>query len=241
MLAVLYPFYYTHLFGWPIFGPAPQMDTMVVMMIFTMMALGLNVVVGYAGLLDLGYVAFYAIGAYMSGWFASSQFADAQRPLRRRRHHSDGARLPLLDLADPARRRGSRPRFVGVLIGLPTLRLRGDYLAIVTLGFGEIIPQIARNGDNLFGTGFNLTGGTQGMTPIDGPGFGNWIARATSACRPTTSTCRRQLLHGVLLDGAHARPVHGVLLVRACATRGSGARGSRSARTRSPPPRWACR
>jgi branched-chain amino acid transport system permease protein len=63
---------------------------------------------------------------------------------------------------------------VGVLIGLPTLRLRGDYLAIVTLGFGEILPQIARNGDNLFGTGFNLTNGTGGITPIDGPGFGNW-------------------------------------------------------------------
>ena len=84
VLAVLYPFYYTHLFGSPIFGPAPGMDTMVVMMIFTMMALGLNFVVGYAGLLDLGYVAFYAMGAYMSGWFASSQFADAQDPLRRR-------------------------------------------------------------------------------------------------------------------------------------------------------------
>ena len=64
---------------------------------------------------------------------------------------------------------------VGVLIGLPTLRLRGDYLAIVTLGFGEILPQIARNGDNLFGTGFNLTNGTGGITPIDGPGFGNWL------------------------------------------------------------------
>ena len=58
-----------------IFGPFPAMSTMVVMMIFTMMALGLNIVVGYAGLLDLGYVAFYAMGAYMSGWFASSQFA----------------------------------------------------------------------------------------------------------------------------------------------------------------------
>src|SRR5439155_560863 len=49
------------------------------------------------------------------------------------------------------------------------------YLAIVTLGFGEILPQIARNGDNLFGTGFNLTNGTGGITPIDGPGFGNWL------------------------------------------------------------------
>jgi branched-chain amino acid transport system permease protein len=66
---------------------------------------------------------------------------------------------------------------VGILIGLPTLRLRGDYLAIVTLGFGEILPQIARNGDNLFGTGFNLTNGTGGITPIDGPGFGGLLAR----------------------------------------------------------------
>src|ERR671936_666157 len=60
----------------------------------------------------------------------------------------------------------------GVIIGLPTLRLRGDYLAIVTLGFGEILPQIARNGDSLFGTGFNLTNVPNGITPIDAPGFG---------------------------------------------------------------------
>src|SRR5205085_889519 len=59
---------------------------------------------------------------------------------------------------------------IGVIIGLPTLRLRGDYLAIVTLGFGEIMPQIARNGNNLFNTGFNLTGGPQGITPVDSPG-----------------------------------------------------------------------
>src|SRR5207237_1971252 len=63
----------------------------------------------------------------------------------------------------------------GVIIGLPTLRLRGDYLAIVTLGFGEIMPQVARNGDSLFGTGFNLTNGTGGITPIDKPGFGGWL------------------------------------------------------------------
>ena len=59
----------------PIFGPFPQLSTMVGMGIFSMMALGLNFVVGYAGLLDLGYVAFYAMGSYMAGWFASSQFA----------------------------------------------------------------------------------------------------------------------------------------------------------------------
>src|SRR5207244_11321652 len=75
LIAVLYPYYLVHMFQLPVFGPFPAMSTMVVMMIFTMMALGLNVVVGYAGLLDLGYVAFYAMGAYMCGWFASSQFA----------------------------------------------------------------------------------------------------------------------------------------------------------------------
>src|SRR6266540_1648910 len=173
-LAVLYPKYQSDLFGMPIFGPAPQMDTMVVMMIFTMMALGLNVVVGYAGLLDLGYVAFYAMGAYMSGWFASSQFATHRihfgavgiTPSAPGFHFS----IWLILVAA-----GIVTAVVGVIIGLPTLRLRGDYLAIVTLGFGEIIPQIARNGDNLFGTGFNLTGGTQGLTPIDGPGFGTWL------------------------------------------------------------------
>jgi branched-chain amino acid transport system permease protein len=62
----------------------------------------------------------------------------------------------------------------GILIGLPTLRLRGDYLAIVTLGFGEILPQVARNGDK-DGLGFDLTAGPVGITPIDPPGFGDWV------------------------------------------------------------------
>jgi len=172
-LAVLYPEYRGDLFESPIFGPFPAMDTAVVMTIFVCMALGLNVVVGYAGLLDLGYVAFYAMGAYMSGWFASDQFAA----------HTIHFGAIGFAVGEPGFHfsiwliliaAGIVTAFVGVVIGLPTLRLRGDYLAIVTLGFGEIIPQIARNGDNLFGTGFNLTGGTQGLTPIDGPGFGNW-------------------------------------------------------------------
>jgi branched-chain amino acid transport system permease protein len=174
VIAVVYPWIQGHMFGMPIFGPFPAMNTMVVMAVFVMMALGLNVVVGYAGLLDLGYVAFYAMGAYTTGWFASGQFA------KRNIHFGDvgvGASVPgihisvwlLLLVA------GILTAFVGVLIGLPTLRLRGDYLAIVTLGFGEIMPQIARNGNDLFGTGFNLTGGTQGITPVDGPGFGNTL------------------------------------------------------------------
>jgi branched-chain amino acid transport system permease protein len=173
-IAVAYPYYTGDLPQLPIFGPFPQISTMVVMMIFTMMALGLNFVVGYAGLLDLGYVAFYALGAYMSGWFASSQFAS------RKIHFgavgitpsAPGFHISIWLILIAA---GFTTAFIGVLIGLPTLRLRGDYLAIVTLGFGEIIPQIANNGDDFFGTGFNLTGGTQGLTPIDGPGFGSWI------------------------------------------------------------------
>jgi branched-chain amino acid transport system permease protein len=173
-IAILYPYYLGDMPEVPIFGPFPQMSTMVVMLIFTMMALGLNVVVGYAGLLDLGYVAFYAMGAYMAGWFASSQFADRDVQFGAVGVGKDaiGFHVSIWIILFLA---GIVTAVVGILIGLPTLRLRGDYLAIVTLGFGEIMPQIARNGDNLFGSGFNLTGGTQGITPIDGPGFGNWL------------------------------------------------------------------
>jgi branched-chain amino acid transport system permease protein len=170
---VCYPWYGASLPQLPIFGPFPAQSTVVVMLIFSIMALGLNFVVGYAGLLDLGYVAFYAMGAYMVAWFASNQFAN--------QHVNIGAiglfqgwsgfhfSIWLILLMS-----GVATAIIGVIIGLPTLRLRGDYLAIVTLGFGEIMPQIARNGDNLFGTGFNLTNGTGGITPIDYPGFGNW-------------------------------------------------------------------
>jgi branched-chain amino acid transport system permease protein len=180
-IAVTYPFYAssngsvsTAMPQLPIFGTFPQMSTMVGMAVFVMMALGLNFVVGYAGLLDLGYVAFYAMGSYMAGWFASTQFARQDvsfgaigvTPGLTGFHFSIWLVLIMAGIATAV---------VGVIIGLPTLRLRGDYLAIVTLGFGEIMPQIARNGDNLFGTGFNLTNGTGGITPIDPPGFGNWL------------------------------------------------------------------
>jgi branched-chain amino acid transport system permease protein len=174
--AVAYPYYNTHMPEVPIFGPFPQISTMVVMMIFTMMALGLNFVVGYAGLLDLGYVAFYAMGAYMAGWFASNQFAHQHLNFGAVGLYQgwSGFHISIWLVLLMA---GLATAGIGILIGLPTLRLRGDYLAIVTLGFGEIMPQVARNGDNLFGTGFNLTNGTGGITPIDGPGFGNWADR----------------------------------------------------------------
>ena len=100
---------------------------------------------------------------------------------------------------------------IGVLIGLPTLRLRGDYLAIVTLGFGEIMPQIARNGNDLFNTGFNLTGGPQGITPIDSPGFGNKLDHATRRL-PAGELPDHGERERLLLGRAAAPRVHDLLL-----------------------------
>jgi branched-chain amino acid transport system permease protein len=173
-LAVAYPYYLGHMPQVPVFGPFPAVSTMVVMAIYSMMAIGLNFVVGYAGLLDLGYVAFYAMGAYTAAWFASDQFSNQHLNIGAvglyqgwaGLHFSIWLVLPMAGIATA---------IIGVIIGLPTLRLRGDYLAIVTLGFGEIMPQIANNGNNLFG--FNLTNGTGGITPIDGPGFGSWAEK----------------------------------------------------------------
>jgi branched-chain amino acid transport system permease protein len=179
LLVVLYPYYRADLFELPIFGAFPSVDTGVTMIIFIMMALGLNIVVGYAGLLDLGYVAFYAIGAYTAAWFASPHFGESVTEHIGSVGVSPQAAGFHVSIWIVVAMGGILAAFSGVLIGLPTLRLRGDYLAIVTLGFGEIMPQIARNGDNLFGTGFNLTNGAQGINPIDPPGFGerlsNWL------------------------------------------------------------------
>jgi branched-chain amino acid transport system permease protein len=146
-----------------------------VMIVFTMMAVGLNIVVGYAGLLDLGYVAFYAAGAYMAAWLASLQFDQWTFHLGSVGINPDfpGIHLSIWLVLILA---GVFTTLVGILIGLPTLRLRGDYLAIVTLGFGEIIPQFVRNGDNFFG--FDLTHGTFGISPIDQPGFGETLNSA---------------------------------------------------------------
>ena len=80
LVAVAYPFVRRALFTIPVFGAFPDVATGVYMIVFMMMAVGLNIVVGYAGLLDLGYVAFYAIGAYTAAWFASSQFAGQKCP-----------------------------------------------------------------------------------------------------------------------------------------------------------------
>jgi branched-chain amino acid transport system permease protein len=116
-----------------------------VALLFVLLGLGLNIVVGYAGLLDLGYIAFFAVGAYSYALLASPQFGI---------HESFVALLPLGALVAAV---------FGILIGAPTLRLRGDYLAIVTLGFGEII-RICLNNLN---RPLNITNGPQGITLID--------------------------------------------------------------------------
>jgi branched-chain amino acid transport system permease protein len=168
--AFLYPDLLPYLDDLPLIGTLfPAVGTVVIMIVFTMMAVGLNVVVGYAGLLDLGYVAFYAAGAYTAAWLASQQFEQVNF------HFGSVGLAPtvpgihlsfwiVLLLA------GCFTALVGIAIGLPTLRLRGDYLAIVTLGFGEIIPQFVRNADSI--KGFDLTHGAFGISPIDSPGFG---------------------------------------------------------------------
>jgi branched-chain amino acid transport system permease protein len=182
-LAVLYPILLVPNGWWPglptsvpIVNTFPAMTTMVPMAIFVIMAIGLNMVVGYAGLLDLGYVAFYAIGAYTAAWFASPQGADWGKNGITFNFGSVGVQqgLPGIHISPwlVVILAGCLTAACGIVIGLPTLRLRGDYLAIVTLGFGEILPQIARNGDNLFGV--NITGGAQGITPVDSAGFGSW-------------------------------------------------------------------
>ncbi|MEK6276102.1 MAG: branched-chain amino acid ABC transporter permease [Actinomycetota bacterium] len=173
-LAVTYPYYVANLpTNVPLINEFPSVHSAVTILVFVTMAVGLNIVVGYAGLLDLGYVAFYAIGAYSAGWFASGQFQQVNFHFGSVGLSRDAAGIHisiwLVFLIA-----GVITAIGGILIGLPTLRLRGDYLAIVTLGFGEIIPQAVRNADKE-GIGFNLTGGTFGIQPIDSPGFGKGL------------------------------------------------------------------
>src|SRR5918995_3436891 len=153
---------------------------------YAVMALGLNIIVGYAGLLDLGYVAFFALGALTAGWFMSDFFSNAGKG-------GDGIHVGVSEFTSNLF--GIHFNFLivaviailvcaiaGMIIGLPTLRLRGDYIAIVTLAFGEIIGRIVINGDQLhfgdapliggrledvFGEGAVFSAGREGITPID--------------------------------------------------------------------------
>ena len=114
-------------------------------LLYVMLATGLNIVVGYAGLLDLGYIAVYALGAYFYAWLASPHF---------------GLHLPFWAILPMG---AAFAGLFGVVLGAPTLRLRGDYLAIVTLGFGEIIRIFLNN----LNAPVNITNGPQGINMID--------------------------------------------------------------------------
>ncbi|HLM08171.1 MAG TPA: hypothetical protein VK307_00575 [Thermoleophilaceae bacterium] len=161
------------------------LDDAVLALAYTVFALGLNIIVGFAGLLDLGYVAFFALGSLTAGWFMSGFFAAA--------NGENGVHF--LVTGQISELPGIHMNFLlvlviavvittiaGIIIGLPTLRLRGDYIAIVTLAFGEIIGRITINGDEIalgkipifgsplesaFGNGSTLTNGRQGITPVD--------------------------------------------------------------------------
>ncbi|MEW5879097.1 MAG: ABC transporter ATP-binding protein [Pseudomonadota bacterium] len=127
-------------------------------LLYVMLALGLNIVVGFAGLLDLGYIAFYAVGAYMYALLASphltSNFPALAAMFPQGFHSSIWMVIPL---------GAALAAFFGVILGAPVLKLRGDYLAIVTLGFGEIIRIFLNN----LNAPLNLTNGPQGITLID--------------------------------------------------------------------------
>jgi branched-chain amino acid transport system permease protein len=160
VVAALLPFFYDSGSGF--------MNDATVALIYVVMALGLNIVVGFAGLLDLGYVAFFAIGAYTMGWFGSGFFnsADIHIGVSEQLTNLPGIHINWLLILPIAALFSAG---MGALLGFPTLRLRGDYIAIVTLAFGEIIGRIAVNSDEgVFGIGhFNLTNGRAGITPVD--------------------------------------------------------------------------
>jgi branched-chain amino acid transport system permease protein len=170
-LALLYPYILDQLLA----TPDDLLDASIQTLAYIIMALGLNIVVGFAGLLDLGYVAFFAIGAFVMGWLGSQQFPDV----------NGGKGIHILTPAKSAFGSdvpGIHVNFFfvifiaaiftalwGVILGAPTLRLRGDYLAIVTLAFGEIVPRIFENSTSgIFGIGsIDFSNGRQGITPID--------------------------------------------------------------------------
>jgi branched-chain amino acid transport system permease protein len=152
-----------------------KVDVATTAMAYVVMALGLNIVVGFAGLLDLGYVAFYALGALTVGWLGSTFVFGA--------NNQKGIHILVSDQLSKAQ--GIHVNYLlifiaaaivcalaGMAIGLPTLRLRGDYIAIVTLAFGEIVYRFALNGDEIKFGNQQLTNGSQGITPVDQVNFG---------------------------------------------------------------------
>jgi branched-chain amino acid transport system permease protein len=151
-------------------------------LLYVMLALGLNIVVGFAGLLDLGYIAFYAVGAYVWALLASphlaTNFPAIAAAFPDGLHLSPWVMVPL---------GAALAALFGVLLGAPTLRLRGDYLAIVTLGFGEIIRIFLNNLD----APVNITNGPQGVTGIDPVRLGG------------VSLAKAQTVFGIVVPAVH--------------------------------------
>jgi branched-chain amino acid transport system permease protein len=163
VIGIVLPFFFSPESGF--------MNATIIAVTYAVMSLGLNVVVGFAGLLDLGYVAFYALGAYSLGWFGSGFFFKAHihagvSPVA---STLPGIHLNFLLILVAA---AIICAIAGTIIGLPTLRLRGDYIAIVTLAFGEIISVVAVNGQSVsIGGGMTLTAGNLGISAVDQPYF----------------------------------------------------------------------
>ena len=138
------------------FNPSGDvMSNMVLALAYVVMALGLNIIVGFAGLLDLGYVAFYAFGAYTAAYLGSDFWPGSDG----RGIHFNFLLILVIAAAVSA--------LAGTLIGIPTLRLRGDYIGIVTLAFGEIVGQLVANGRSIHLFGGTLTAGPNTIGPID--------------------------------------------------------------------------
>jgi branched-chain amino acid transport system permease protein len=127
-------------------------------LLYVLLALGLNIVVGYAGLLDLGFVAFYAVGAYMYALMASPHLSDNFEWFKAA--FPNGLHTPIWLVIPLA---AALAAFAGIVLGMPVLKLRGDYLAIVTLGFGEIIRVFMNNLEHPV----NITNGPRGLDRID--------------------------------------------------------------------------
>jgi branched-chain amino acid transport system permease protein len=146
-----------------------QIDAATEAEVFVLLALGLNVVVGYAGLLDLGYAAFFAIGALTLAWLGSPHFSVTSHSFSSP-FLSFGPHGIFVNFFLMIPIAAITAAFCGVLFGAPTLRLRGDYLAIVTLGFGEIVPRVMQNlGTNNVFNWPDITGGVNAIVGIESP------------------------------------------------------------------------
>lgn len=200
--------------------------TVVLCAVYALFSLGLNIVVGFAGLLDLGYVAFFLVGAYVSAWFMSD-FISTQNIhiLDTARAVIPGIHLSFWFVVIVA---GIIAALVGVVIGAPTLRLKSDYLALVTLGFGEILPEVFRNAEK-------FTNGTKGIGPVDAVGMGPWryCPASTRPLRQATTSRSTTSFWSSARCSSGSRSN--------CATVASGERGWPFEKTNWLPASWAFR